>query len=92
MIIPIGNRVLVKIIEEDTGTGPGGFMKAEGARKDKPLFGEVVLVSGGGVTGTMLNTVDTLVAGDRIYFASYGYDEIGEYVMVPHDLILALER
>jgi co-chaperonin GroES (HSP10) len=92
MIIPIGNRVLVKVIEDELGTGPGGFARAEGARKDKPLFGEVISVSDNGVTSTMINTASSLSVGDKVYVSSYGYDEIGEFIMVPGDLILGVER
>lgn len=92
MIKPLGNRVLVKVIEDELGTGPGGFAKAEGARKDKPLFGEVISLGGNAVTGTIMSPVDVLNIGDKIYFSSYGYDEIGEYLVVPSDLILGVER
>jgi co-chaperonin GroES (HSP10) len=86
MITPIGNRVLVKVIEDELSTGPGGFAKAEGARKDKPLFGEVISV------GVNKNPEIYVEVGDKIYFSSYGYDEIGEFIMVPGDLILGVER
>lgn len=92
MITPIGNRVLVKVIEDELGTGPGGFAKAEGARKDKPLFGEVIALGGSPTTGTIMSPAYVLNIGDKIYFSSYGYDEIGEYVMVPSDIILGVER
>lgn len=92
MIKPIGNRVLVKVIEEAGDTGPGGFVKAEGARKDKPLFGEVISLGGSPTTGTVMSPADVLNIGDKIYFSSYGYDEIGEYLVVPSDLILGVER
>lgn len=90
MIEPIGNRVLVKVVQDDVEDGPGGFAKAEGARKDKPLRGEIISLGKSGVTGTPY--VGSLAVGDKIYFASYGYDEIGEFVMVPEDLILGVER
>lgn len=83
MILPLGNRVLVKVIEDELGTGPGGLAKAEGARKDKPLFGEVISPG---------NLEFTLSTGDKVYVSSYGYDEIGEFIMVPGDLILGVER
>lgn len=82
MIKPVGNRVLVKVIEEEDETTPGGFVKAQGARKDKPLRGKVYQV------GEVKSEVGI---GDTIYFASYGYDEVEEYVVVPGDLILGVE-
>lgn len=82
MIKPVGKRVLVKVVEEEAETAPGGFVKAQGARKDKPLVGKVYQV------GDVKSDVGI---GDTIYFASYGYDEVDEYVIVPEDLILGVE-
>ena len=90
MIQPYGDRVLVKIKNDDVEEGPGGFVKAEGARKDKPLKGEIISLGRSNVLSTVSNAV--LKEGDIIYFASYGYDEIGEFIIVPFDLILGVER
>lgn len=76
-ITPIGDRLLVKLIEDEAKTH-GEFAVAEGARKDKPMRGQVI----------SRGDKCTIVA-EKVLFASYGYDEVGEYLLVPGDLVLA---
>jgi len=82
MIKAIGNRIVVKVLSEEEEVTPGGFVKAQGARKDKPLRGEVVSIG---------DEVSGLIVGSIVYVASYGYDEIGEYILVPSAFILGLD-
>ena len=62
---PLGNRVLVKRVEEATTT-MSGIIIPDNA-KEKPSRGEVVAVS---------KEVETLVNGNQVLFANYTGNEV----------------
>lgn len=65
---PLGERVLIQRVEEDTKT-PSGIIIPDNA-KEKPLFGVVKAVS------EKVAKEYALKDGDRVAFAKYGGTEI----------------
>ncbi|MBU3933610.1 MAG: co-chaperone GroES [Candidatus Omnitrophica bacterium] len=92
-IQPLGDRVLLKVLEAESKT-KGGIVLPDTA-KEKPQEGEVVAV-GKGKTGED-GTVKPLEvkAGDRVLFAKYSGTEVTtkegeEYLIVKEEDILAV--
>ncbi|MBU4140640.1 MAG: co-chaperone GroES [Candidatus Omnitrophica bacterium] len=92
-IRPLGDRVLLKVLEAESKT-KGGIVLPDTA-KEKPQEGEVVAV-GKGKTGED-GTVKPLEvkAGDRVLFAKYSGTEVTtkegeEYLIVKEEDILAV--
>ncbi len=88
VIEPLGNRVLVRVLEMETTT-PGGILLPETA-KDKPQEGVVEAV------GDAEEMMTDLQVGDRIIFAKYSGTEIRldgeEYLILNEDDVLARVR
>ena len=85
VIEPMGNRVLVKVLEGDSAT-PSGILLPETA-KEKPQEGIVEAV------GNEEEMVSDLAVGDKVIFAKYSGTEIKykdeEYLILSEDDILA---
>jgi chaperonin GroES len=81
---PLGDRVVVKRVEEETKT-KGGIIIPDTA-KEKPQEGEVVFVGPGALSEkTGERTVLELKAGDRILFGKWSGQEVkvdGEDLMI----------
>jgi chaperonin GroES len=72
---PLGDRVLVKRVEEETKT-KGGIIIPDTA-KEKPQEGEVVAVGPGAINEkTGERTKPELKAGDRILFGKWSGQEV----------------
>jgi chaperonin GroES len=67
-IIPLDDRVLVELIEEETKTASGLYIPD--TAKEKPRMGKVIAV------GTDEDLKEKVKIGDMIYFAKYGGEEI----------------
>ena len=69
MLKPLGNRVLLEVVEEETTT-PSGIVLPDSA-KDKPQFAKVVAVG----EGKLLESGDRLPlevnVGDKVLFEKY---------------------
>lgn len=91
-IIPLGDRVLVEIMEEKNKTSSGIYIP-ETIDKEKPEQGKVIAVGEGKYKDGKLIPLSVKV-GDTIVFSKYGYDEIKledkEYLIVKQDNILAI--
>ena len=91
-IIPLGDRVLVEIMEEKNKTSSGIYIP-ETIDKEKPEQGKVIAVGEGNYEDGKLIPLSVKV-GDTIVFSKYGYDEIKledkEYIIVKQDNILAI--
>ncbi len=85
-IKPLGNRVLVKKIEEEERRTPGGIVLPESVKDEKAVKGEVVALG----TGEKFE----VKVGDKILIAAFaGTDlRIGEekYILVKTTDILAI--
>ncbi len=74
MLKPLGNRVLLELVEEETTTS-GGIVLPDSA-KEKPQFAKVVAVG----EGRLLDSGDRLElevsVGDKVVFEKYAGTEI----------------
>jgi chaperonin GroES len=91
-LIPMGDRVLVKPIAQDTVTSFGIIIPD--TAKEKPEQGVVVAV-GQGRRGDDNDLIPVAVKpGDKVLFSKYGYDEVKvdgtEYYLLREDSILAI--
>ena len=88
---PLGDRVVVKALEEEERTR-GGIVLPDTA-KEKPQHGEVVAVGPGEWDDGARGPMDVKV-GDRVIFAKYGGTEIKvedeEYLILRQSDILAV--
>ena len=86
---PLGDRVLVKRIEEQEKTAGGLFIPD--AAKEKAQLGMVVAV-GAGKTDASGKTMGLAVkAGDTVYFGKYSGTETGkDHVVMREDEILGI--
>lgn len=92
MLKPLGNRVLLEVVEEETTT-PSGIVLPDSA-KDKPQFAKVVAVG----EGKLLESGDRLPlevnVGDKVLFEKYAGNEIKykgtEYLIVKDSDIVAI--
>jgi len=87
-IKPLGDRVLVKPLEEETTT-ESGIVLPDTVDKEKKAEGEVIAL-GNGEELAKLN----LKTGDKVLFEKWGGEEVKiekqEYKILPHDKILAI--
>ena len=89
---PLGDRVLVKRVEEEEKT-KGGIIIPDTA-KEKPIEGEVVAVGSGKVNDDGSVTKLAVKVGDRVLFGKYSGTEVKldgeERLIVREDDILAV--
>jgi len=90
---PIGDRVLVRPVDESEQTSGGGIIIPDAA-KEKPQEGEIVAL-GTGKTDDSGNKVDfTVKAGDKVLYSKYGGTEIKiegtQYLIMREDDILGI--
>jgi chaperonin GroES len=69
-IHPLGDRVLVKVLEEKEAT-KSGIVLPETAEKEKKAEGQIVAVGEGEKIGKM-----HLKVGDKVMFGKYAGDEV----------------
>lgn len=85
-IKPLGDRVLVKIVEIEEKT-KGGLLIPDTASKDKTTYGEVLAVGNG-------EKVKDIKAGDKIIYGKYTGTELkdnGEkYLLLNMEDVLAI--
>lgn len=89
---PLGDRVVVKPIEQDEKT-PGGIVLPDTA-KEKPQRGEVLAVGNGKLLDNGERVPLDVKVGDKILYAKYGGTEVklgGEtYLILRENDILAI--
>ncbi|MGI9952291.1 co-chaperone GroES [Moorellaceae bacterium AZ2] len=89
---PLGDRVLVKVVEAEAKTKAGIVLPD--TAKEKPQQGEVVAVGPGRVLENGQRVPMEVKQGDRIIFAKYAGTEIKEreekYLLVSERDILAV--
>tara|TARA_Y100000310_G_C20316517_1_gene638693 strand:+ start:313 stop:600 length:288 start_codon:yes stop_codon:yes gene_type:complete len=91
-IRPIGDRVLVKPIEEETTTA-SGIVLPDTVDKEKKAEGEVIALGNGEKLAKL-----GLQVGNKVLFEKWGGEEIKdgkgssavEYKILPYDKILAI--
>jgi len=92
-IQPLGDRVLLKVLEAESKT-KGGIVLPDTA-KEKPQEGEVVAVGKGKTSESGEALPLQVKAGDRVLFAKYSGTEVTtkdgeEYLIVKEEDILAV--
>jgi chaperonin GroES len=91
-IRPLGDRILVKRIEEEDRSKGGIFIPD--TAKEKPQEGRVVAVGKGKMTETGHLVVPDVKTGDRILFGKYSGSEIKladeEHLIMREDDILGV--
>ena len=75
MLKPLGDRVLVEIIEEAEQKTAGGLYVPDSA-KEKSQRGKVVAVGSGKMTDDGKRIPMDVKEGDTVYFAKYGGTEV----------------
>jgi chaperonin GroES len=90
MIKPIGDRVVIKVVEREEKTASGLFLPD--TAKEKPQEGEVVAVGTGKLVGDKIVALDVAV-GDRVIYSKYAGTEVKyqgvEYLILRESDILA---
>lgn len=92
MLKPLGDRVIIKVKEQEETTASGIVLA--GTAKEKPQTGEVVAVGAGRVLDNG-STVDISVSvGDVVFFEKYSGSEVKydgtEYLVVKENDIIAV--
>lgn len=90
---PLGDRVVVKVLEEEEQRTAGGIVLPDTA-KEKPQKGEVIAVGSGKLLDNGERVPLEVKVGDRIIFAKYGGTEVKvngtEYLILRESDILAI--
>ncbi|MFC1631306.1 co-chaperone GroES [Candidatus Omnitrophota bacterium] len=94
-IKPLGDRVLLKVLEAESKT-KGGIVLPDTA-KEKPQEGEVIAVGQGKVSDEGKVKALEVKVGDRVLFEKYGGTEVttkdgDEYLVVREESILAIMK
>ena len=92
-IRPLSDRVLVKRLENEEKTSPGGIIIPDTA-KEKPQEGEVVAVGPGKALDTGTVQPMHVNAGDRVLFGKYSGTDVkidgDDYLIMREDDILGV--
>jgi len=92
-IKPLGDRILVKRIEEEEEVRKGGIIIPDTA-KEKPQQGSIVAVGSGKVNEDGSRMPLEVKAGDRVLFGKYAGSEVKigdeEYLIMREDDILGI--
>ncbi len=91
-IIPLGDRIVVKPLEDESETTGGGIIIPDTA-KEKPQEGEIVAVGPGKLLDSGERQAPSVAVGDKVLYGKYSGTEIksgGEdLLIVREDDILA---
>jgi len=83
MLKPLGDRVVIRVLEKEEKTQSGIFLPD--TAKEKPQEGEVVAVGPGKVTDDGKRIAPEVKVGDKIIFSKYAGNEIkvdGDEVLI----------
>ena len=92
MIVPLGDRVVLK--REDASTTTAGGIVLPDAAQDRPQKGKVIAIGEGYVNNDGKKVPLSVKEGDRVIFSSYGGEEISigdeDYLLMRESDILAV--
>ena len=92
MLKPLGDRVVIRVLEQEEKTASGIFLPD--TAKEKPSQGEVVAVGPGKVQDNGSRVALDVKVGDKIIFSKYAGTEVKyegtEYLIVSERDILAM--
>lgn len=92
---PLGDRVLVKPLTDDTKKTSSGIIIPDTVSKEKPEQGVVVALGAGkkDENGKIV-PIAGIKVGDKVLFSKYGFDEVKiedeEYFIIREDNVLAV--
>jgi len=93
VLTPLGDRVVIKVIEEEEKT-PGGIVLPDTA-KEKPTVGEIIAVGSGRILDSGQKVAPEVKKGDKVVFSRYGGTEVKidgeEYLIMRESDILAIK-
>ena len=91
MIKPLGDRVVIRVLEQEEKTASGIFLPD--TAKEKPSQGEVIAVGTGKLQDNGTRTPLEVSVGDKIIFSNYAGTEVKydgvDYLIVSERDILA---
>ena len=91
MIKPLGDRVVIRVLEQEEKTASGIFLPD--TAKEKPSQGEVIAVGTGKLQDNGTRTPLEVSVGDKIIFSKYAGTEVkydgADYLIVSERDILA---
>lgn len=89
---PLGDRVIIKVLEKEEKTGSGIVLPDKA--KEKPQEGEVMAVGAGKVLDDGTKVQMEVKKGDKVVFSKYAGSEVKvdeeEYLILRQDDILAV--
>ncbi|MGE1061290.1 co-chaperone GroES [Megasphaera paucivorans] len=92
MIKPLGDRVVIRVLEKEEKTASGIFLPD--TAKEKPSQGEVIAVGSGKLQDDGTRVAMEVSVGDKIIFSKYAGTEVkvegNEYLIVSERDILAI--
>lgn len=92
MLKPLGNRVVIRVLEQEEKTASGIFLPD--TAKEKPSQGEVVAVGPGKLQDDGKRVALDVKVGDKIIFSKYAGTEVKfegtKYLIVSERDILAI--
>ncbi|MCM3588686.1 co-chaperone GroES [Mesobacillus maritimus] len=92
MIKPLGDRIVIELVESEEKTASGIVLPD--SAKEKPQEGKVVAVGSGRVLESGERVALEVAVGDRIIFSKYGGTEVKyqgtEYLILRESDILAV--
>lgn len=92
MLKPLGDRVVIRVLEQEEKTASGIYLPD--TAKEKPSQGEVVAAGPGKVTDDGKRVALDVKAGDKIIFSKYAGTEVKfdgqKYLIVSERDILAV--
>ena len=91
-ITPLGERIVIKVLETEEKTKSGIFIPD--TAKEKPQMGEVVAVGSGRVLDNGQKVALDVKVGDKVLFAKYAGTEVKldgeEYMVLKESDVLAI--
>ncbi|HSP21309.1 MAG TPA: co-chaperone GroES [Planococcus sp. (in: firmicutes)] len=92
MLRPLGDRVIIKLIEAEEKTSSGIVLP--GSAQEKPQEGKVIAVGNGLIRDNGQRTELDVKEGDRVIFSKYAGSELkydgNEYLILRENDILAI--
>lgn len=89
---PLGDKVVVQLVEQEEKTASGIYLPD--SAKKKPTEGKVIAVGNGRVLDNGERNALTVKVGDRVLFSKYGGNEVSldgqDYTILDEDQIYAI--
>ena len=95
MMKPLGDRVIIRVLEKEEKTKSGIFLPD--TAKEKPSEGEVIAVGAGKVYDNGQRVAPEVAVGDKVMFSKYAgtevkIDGVDHLVISERDLLAILEK